>query len=361
MARNFNGTTAVLTAGPGRITTFSGFVIAAIARITAADGSFRAIASLYNSSNVTQLNLGRNSNNDINNDGLNPCNAPLLRMTSADGWALYAIKKAAGSSTARFFEYLYASDTKNVENDNVATNDPGTISGGGIKIGAWFDGTNADFFAGDIAAVGIWDTHALTLDDDIWSLAFSRQRWLSADELFLLDQADTAQKVASITGDSRESAITGTTVGTSSVPLFNRTHGVWIPSRSPAAGGSAVDIAAAVSGQATVTADLTISRDLQAAITGQASIGADLLRQVALNALITGQGEINANLAGAVALQAVVDGTAIVVANLVEAKQLQAAIGGFAVVVAELQVNGVGGAVVVDTRDHQVYITALWR
>jgi hypothetical protein len=89
--------------------------------------------------------------------------------------------------------------------------------------------TDTDFFGGDIAAAGMWGR--VLSDAEVELLTFTLIGWHAAvpTALWHLDQSATTQGVSDLTGGgANQSALTGTTVSTNSVPLFNYGDGPWL-------------------------------------------------------------------------------------------------------------------------------------
>lgn len=141
---------------------------------------------------------------------------------AADGWVLVAGTKAAGVATPRFHRYKFSTGTW-VHEAGTATVGDSTPSGISFIAARGSAGTGS--FNGNIAAVGAWTT-ALT-DAQVETLAYSFVPWFSysPNGLWILDQAATSTKVWDITGKgANETALTGTTVATTAVPVWNRGH-----------------------------------------------------------------------------------------------------------------------------------------
>lgn len=153
--------------------------------------------------------------------------APTITVGTGDDWVLCAITKATGSVAPRFHKYAYATNTWSHENygSNVVNVSGGTQTG--WCIGA-YSNTGFYSFLGDIAAAAVFKDRALS-DDQLESLPFSLQSWVSLapSSLWVLDQQATGQSVLDWTGGgANQSAITGTTVSTSSVPILGYGHPV---------------------------------------------------------------------------------------------------------------------------------------
>lgn len=164
--------------------------------------------------------------------------APSLAAAStSDGWTLIAYTKAAGTVTPKFHKYVYSTATWTHSNAG-GTHDNGVAvqSGDNLQMGKW--GNGSDRCAVDLALGGVW-SRELT-DDQIQQLAFSLQAWYAASpvEAWLLDQASTSQAVRSWSGSSAQTSITGTSVSTSSVPVFSYGFPILVPHSVPASGGT---------------------------------------------------------------------------------------------------------------------------
>lgn len=223
MARTFDGAGDRLTVSIG----LTGFVMgpgtaAAIVK-RGADG---AIHSIFHAgaatSGANRWMLRMDAANKIDLATPTAVAAATLTVTVANGWSLIAASKASGTSTPRFHRYIFST--------NVWSHEDGasTLADSGTPITTSCMGEQASGsgdYNGDIAIAGIWNV--VLTDTQIESLAFSLQAWFQVQPkgLWLLDQAATTHKVADLTGGgARESALTGTTVATSAVPVFSYGH-----------------------------------------------------------------------------------------------------------------------------------------
>ena len=144
--------------------------------------------------------------------------ATSLTFTVADGWCLIACSKASGTTTPRFHKYVYSSNAWTHENGTGNIADPST-PGSNAYLGG-IHGSN--YWNGDIELVGTWNV-ALT-DAQIESLPFSLTAWYqeAPKGLWPLYQQATGQPVLDVSGGgANQSSIVGTTVSTSSVPVFS--------------------------------------------------------------------------------------------------------------------------------------------
>jgi hypothetical protein len=157
--------------------------------------------------------------------------------SAADGWCLIAVTKATGSVAPRFHKYVYSTNTwTHQDSATAAANRTPTAHAmlGGREDPA---GTYVDFFDGDVEIAGAYAS--VMTDTQIESLPFNLAAWFQAPPSLLdkLDQSATGQKVVDLSGNAfNESAITGTAVATSSVPVFNYGDGIWTPTLPGPAG-----------------------------------------------------------------------------------------------------------------------------
>jgi len=144
--------------------------------------------------------------------------AATMTLTVADGWCLVGTSKATGTVAPRFHKYVISTNTWTHENSGTTIADP-TTPGTNAFIGS--SGASSGF-DGDIAVEGVWNV--VLSDAQVETLPFSLAAWRQIDPkgLWLLDQQATAQKVRDLTGNgANESSLTGTSVATTSVPLFS--------------------------------------------------------------------------------------------------------------------------------------------
>jgi len=146
-------------------------------------------------------------------------------VTSAMGWVLIAASKASGTATPRFHKYVYSTNAWTHEDGG------GTEGNNGAPSGDAYVGNYVNFDAGmrgDIAVAGIWNV--VLTDAQVESLAFTLAGWFAAAQpkgLWVLDQNSTAQNVMDLSGGGAIlNARIGTSVSTSSVPVFNYGAGV---------------------------------------------------------------------------------------------------------------------------------------
>lgn len=161
--------------------------------------------------------------------------------TAADGWCLHVVTKVTGSATPRYHRYKYSTGVWVHENMSTTSLDASGEATGLVEIGGTL-GSSSDNFVGDIAQAGVFNV-ALA-DQDVESLAFTLQAWFGSSKgLWPLDQSTIGQKVVDYSGGgSNESALTGTSVSTNSVPVFNVSDGIFVPTIVTPAGGTTYPI-----------------------------------------------------------------------------------------------------------------------
>jgi hypothetical protein len=231
MARTFTRASAEKVTLPiGGLNFIAPFTCVAILK-RAADGttdSVIRIGATDGSANILRLNT---SNQIEMGTGLASSHSTTTVVT-ANGWVLAACTKASGTVIPNFSKYTYSTNAWVHEAGNVTLVNPGTPA-----TNAWLGGSPGNW-NGDLAILGVWNV-ALT-DAQVESLAFSLAAWFQVQPkgLWLLDQSATTQKVADLSGNgANESAITGTSVASSSVPVFSYGAPVLSVLRQPAAVG----------------------------------------------------------------------------------------------------------------------------
>jgi hypothetical protein len=187
-------------------------------RIGGTDGS--AHICRLNTSNQIEYSIGTGSSHGT------------TTAVAADGWMLLAASKNTGTVAARLHKYKFSTNAWVHEDGTATLANPGTPT-----ANAWI-GSSPASYDGDIAIVGVWN--AVLSDAQVEALPFSLASWFQVTPkgIWLLDQQATAQKVRDLTGNgANESALTGSTVSTSSVPIFSYGTPIIKVERQPAAAG----------------------------------------------------------------------------------------------------------------------------
>lgn len=228
MARLFNGTTDRIKLAPGGAPAGIAGTIAVIARPTSITQG-----QLVNAGDgVThdwEFSIGAGNNGALHawNDAVD-FYSPTTAYVVANEWQLFAYCKASGSALPRWHQYRYSTGVWTHGSDATARAD-GSVTVTEVDIGG--SPIFADAFPGDIAIVGLWAD--VLADQDIESLAFSLLPWFAHTPrgLWLLDQDKTTQKVVDFSGGgANEAVLTGTSISTNSVPVFNYGTEIWLPS-----------------------------------------------------------------------------------------------------------------------------------
>lgn len=161
-------------------------------------------------------------------------------VVNADGWVLVAAGKATGSATPRFHKYVYSSNSWTHENGGgTLANASGTVNN--VRFGEW---EGIDDFGGDLAVAAMWKRNLA--DGEVELLAHSLTAWHASapTALWTFDQSATTQNVLDLTGGgANQSSLTGTSVSSSSVPVFSYGHPIWVAQ----SGGATVTGAAVAS------------------------------------------------------------------------------------------------------------------
>jgi hypothetical protein len=312
VARTFNGSSDKLKlSGGGSAGLAAAISVAVVVKLNASrDTAWRSLYaslntfSLWNNGYVFELD---NANRAIFSDNSgHSSNVGTTTTTSSDGWVLLAVSKPAGSSTVRFHRYKYSTNAFVHENMSGTCTD--ATGNAAVYVELFGDlGGSGDWFGGDAAIAAAWG-RALS-DAEIESLPFTLQSWYASAPagLWLLDQAATSQKVADLTGNGAdESVLTGTSIASSSVPVFNYTDGVWIPTHPAAGGGggSSATVDGIASGEA-FGSDLLNVQALTAAIASAEAAG---LPTASLQALVSAIASAEAAGVPSATVQAVVSG-----------------------------------------------------
>lgn len=171
--------------------------------------------------------ISRDTANKLNFQQAGSAVTSTTLITVSSGWVLVAVTKTSGTNTPVFHIYNYTSNSWTHENASgtLANNTaPATAS----RIGRNWAGGGANYFDGTCAIQGVWN--AVLTNAQIEALAYTFQSWFVVQPkgLWLLDQGATGTKVSDVTGGgANESAISGTSVATSSVPVFS--YGAMLP------------------------------------------------------------------------------------------------------------------------------------
>lgn len=274
MARNFDGANDSLHTSQGGLTSWTfGTYVAVIRRVGTNWGN---IATLHNGAGtaLSGIEIGDGAAaNALHYQSNSSAARSTFTVDEADGWVLVAAGKATGSNAPRMHKYVYATDTWTHQDGSTnLANSTGTSAT--MRLGEWEGG---DDFNGDIAVVGAWISRNLT-DAEVEQLPHSLAAWhaLAATELWVLDQSDTSQAVASLTGSgANQTSLTGTTVSATSAPI-GYGHPVEVANGFSAGGTAHTQ---GVAGTSTPTGSIT--RATSTAKTGSTSPAGSITKAIA--------------------------------------------------------------------------------
>lgn len=271
MARTFDGTDDRVRVSAGGLSAFTFGTILLVMRRNSTAWNGLVVGHNSGGTSLWGLELGPNAGVDDRLFYLSNANSrkSTFTITNADGWILAGAGKATGTAAPRFHKLVYSSNTWTHEDANDGTVGDNTGTTSVVSIGDW---ELSDFLAGDVALVGVWKR--LLTDTEVEQLAYSLQDWYAAapDALLVLDQSATTQNVIDATGGgANQSSITGTSIATTSLPVFCYGH-TPVVSRSIASG--AVNGAAALSGGGTLAAAGSVEVLAAAALSGTGTLTA---------------------------------------------------------------------------------------
>lgn len=221
MARTFNGTSDRITVSAGAWDGFAGeLTFAAIVKLGSDTAGYRSILGLKDgagngwdfSIQNTQLVMW------LDDEDGGAFSVPSY-ITVAMGWVLVAVTHGSGAATPRFHRYRFDTDAWDHTDHSQTTTQTTPATGASLDIGSWGAG---QYFTGDIAIVGAWQSNFS--DGVIERLPWTLQQWVqptSEKSVWILDQSETTQSVADACGTSHQSSISGTSISTSSVPVWN--------------------------------------------------------------------------------------------------------------------------------------------
>jgi hypothetical protein len=292
----------------GAFTTFPFGTVAAIVRRGTTVGSFNCIGNIAGPLLDTYINTSTNKLGMLWNGGVSDIPAPTITVTSAEGFVFVAVSKATGTVAPRYHKYVYGTNTWTHESSGTtAANNVTAVSA--INIGAVSAST--DNFNGDIAAYAAFASVVLT-DSQLESMAFALSAWtaLKPTGMWVLDQADTAQKVLDWTGGgANESSSTGTTVATTSVPILGYGHPVIIAAGHSVASGTTYSATGSADGAGTATATSTMTEVATGTAAGVGTTAGTEALTIALTGTAAGVGTTAGTEALTIPMTGTADGT----------------------------------------------------
>lgn len=237
MARTFNGSTDVITVAEGAANVqMDAFTWAFIGK-RAVNAVWHPVISSKTGGGTHWWALIADSSDELRiySDDTDVTGEANVWLASHN-WVCIIVTKVAGTAAPIVYRYVYDTNTWTTVN-YVATNGTGTSAPAGtdMNIGA----IEGDFLNGQLAALGLW-TRVLTAGERE-SLPFSLMSWLSAAPIsfWVFDQAATSMALNDLTGGgANQTAITGTSVSTLSVPVLSYGFSDRVSTVAAAAGAS---------------------------------------------------------------------------------------------------------------------------
>lgn len=228
MARAFDGTNDEIRVAIGNCNITAAITMGLIFRRN--DTAYNMLMGLHTSggSGTYTMELEDNATgNKIDFSGNTQTDG--ITVVNADGWVLLLVSKATGTVAPRSHKYVYSTNTWTHRDYTSTTANAASAAGGTMRFGEWED---VDDFNGDIACAAIWN-RVLT-DGECETLPFTLAAWHASvpNGLWVFDQSLTTQNVVDLTGGGANQSGTGgtlqgTTVSTTSVPLFTYDDGAW--------------------------------------------------------------------------------------------------------------------------------------
>lgn len=219
--RRFNGTSDVVTLALGGLSTMTFGTVAVLCRRTdetAWNGAF----ATRTSGSVPELYIDiapTGNSNFLWYNFASAANAGVV-VNSADDWCWTVINKATGSSAPRTHKRVQSTGVWTRAN-GAAIGDATSPSGGDLQIG----NAGGDFFKGDIAAIAVWTTSLsdATLDGMVnsWPAVLAA----NPQAAWLLNQASTGTSITDAIGAANQTALSGTTVQSGTIPNWAETAG----------------------------------------------------------------------------------------------------------------------------------------
>jgi hypothetical protein len=240
VARTFNGTSDLIRTSTGALSGTNGANVTAVivVRLLTDVTRDRAFIRFYDSTNVLSWGFRQQeaapagSLNFATNGG---GSVSTWTMAVADGWMCIVASKTSGTTAARQSKFVYSTNTwTHADAGNTiadATITPG--SGGTIRFG---EEAGTRFLNGDIAAAAIFPYIMTDAQREI--LPYDLSSWLSMGPsgMWVFDQSDVAVPIMDMSGGgANQTSITGTTFGSTAVPLLGYGHDVIIVSHVPSA------------------------------------------------------------------------------------------------------------------------------
>lgn len=221
--RRFNGTSDVVTLALGGLSTMTFGTVAVLCRRTdntAWNGAF----ATRTSGGAAELYIDiapSGSSNNLWYSFASTANAGVT-VSSTEDWVWTIIAKATASSAPRTHKKVMSTGVWTRAN-GAAIADATSPLGGSLQIG----NAGGDFFKGDIAAVAVWTSVLSDAALDAMSLNWPAVLAANPTAAWLLNQASTATSIpdSSTTGTANQTALSGTTVQSGTIPNWSETGG----------------------------------------------------------------------------------------------------------------------------------------
>lgn len=237
--RDLNGSSDYITLSAGTVPagiSAGDFTLAFIGSLDTV-GRWNTLIDLLTSGNANEFDFVVTSSNVLSLvRGSGGAGGTVGTVTGIGTGAQYlSISKASGTQAPVGRRYIYSTDAwTHTTSGSTMPNASGAVAK--IVLGA-FENT-ADFIDGQYAAAVVWDR--VVPQDEQMNFPFSLLAILASNPvaLVLLDQSSTSQKIVDLTGHgANESAIVGTSVSTTSLPVFSYGAPMWIADAASAGGG----------------------------------------------------------------------------------------------------------------------------
>lgn len=216
--RRFNGSSDVVTLALGGLSTMTSGTIAVLCRRTDETAWNGAFATRNGSTPELYIDIAPSgSSNFLWYNYASAANAGVA-VAAADDWCWTIINKATGSSAPRTHKRVQSTGVWTRANGS-AIGDATSPSGGDLQIG----NAGGDFFKGDIAAIAVWTTSVADAVLDGMVNSWPAVLAANPQAAWLLNQASTGTNITDAVGSANQTALSGTTVQTGTIPNWSET------------------------------------------------------------------------------------------------------------------------------------------
>jgi hypothetical protein len=203
----FNGTTTRVLWSKGSVVGTGAITFAMVVKFTGAGADWGGMLMLE--TNTPAQTLGVTRSGGVGQAIMSAINEGTvsgsgISFGSGQGWCLVVWSKPAGTNFASCTIYpLSGSPTSATAADTAM---PNSAAWNNISFGSFLN--SADFFPGNVAVLGIFDTNLNQADRESLASTFTRSNWLSkGSPVFLVDALDDFQ--TDYAGTSTRTSITG--------------------------------------------------------------------------------------------------------------------------------------------------------